>query len=94
MIVRDDPRRHEEVANRNKTDAPSQYTGSLFAFMNVVKSMTGLQCRYLQGLEAANSYQDSKSTIVAARVAPFKSKPSKGMLIEGLARHAWWVGGG
>ena len=44
--------------------------------------------------EAANIYQGSKPTIVAARVAPFNRKPSKGMYRKGLARHAWWVGGG
>ena len=44
--------------------------------------------------EAASICQDSKSTIVAARVAPFNIKPSKGMHGKGLARHAWWVGGG
>ena len=43
---------------------------------------------------ARSKIEDSKSTIMTARVAPFKIKPSKGMHIEGLARHAWRVGGG
>ena len=35
-----------EAANRNKVDASSQYTESLFAVLVVVKSMTGLPYRY------------------------------------------------
>ena len=47
LIIRDDPQRYEEMAgaNRNKVDAPFQYTESLFAALAVVKSMTGLPYR-------------------------------------------------
>ena len=37
-------------ANRNKVGAPFQYTESLFAALAVVKSMTGLPYRHLQGM--------------------------------------------
>ena len=52
MIIQDDPQRHEEVAaaNRNKVGAPFQYAESLFAALAVVKSMTGLPYRHLQGM--------------------------------------------
>ena len=52
LIIGDDPQRHEEVAaaNRNKVGAPFQYAESLFAALAVVKSMTGLPYRHLQGM--------------------------------------------
>ena len=52
LIVGDDPQLHEEVAaaNRNKVSAPFQYAESLFAALAVVKSMTGLPYRHLQGM--------------------------------------------
>ena len=52
LIIRDDPQRYEEMAgaNRNKVGAPFQYAESLFAALAVVKSMTGLPYRHLQGM--------------------------------------------
>ena len=52
LIIRDDPQRHEEVTgvNRNKVDVPFQYAESLFMALAVVKSMTGLPYRHLQGM--------------------------------------------
>ena len=51
MIIQDDPQRHgEEVTNRNKSGASFQYAESLFAALAVVKSMTGLPYRHLQGM--------------------------------------------
>ena len=37
-------------ANRNKVGAPFQYAESLFMALEVVKSMTGLPYRHLQGM--------------------------------------------
>ena len=50
LIIGDDPQRHEEVmsANKNESGASFQYTGSPFAALAVVKSMTGLPYRHLQ----------------------------------------------
>ena len=42
LIIGDDPQRREEEAANRKVGAPFQYTGSPFAALNVVKSMTGL----------------------------------------------------
>ena len=55
LIIRDDPQRYEEMAgaNKNKVGAPFQYSESLFAALAVVKSMTGLPYRHLQGSEDA-----------------------------------------
>ena len=52
LAIRDDPQRHEEVTgvNRNKVGAPFQYAESLFMALAVVKSMTGLPYRHLQGM--------------------------------------------
>ena len=52
LIIRDDPQRHEEVTgvNRNKVGAPFRYAESLFMAPAVVKSMTGLPYRHLQGM--------------------------------------------
>ena len=52
LIIRDDPQRREGViaTNRNKVGVPFQYAESLFAAMAVVKSMTGLPYRHLQGM--------------------------------------------
>ena len=52
LIIRDDPQRYEEMmtANRNKVGTPFQYAESLFAALAVVKSMTGLPYRHLQGM--------------------------------------------
>ena len=62
LIIRDDPQRYEEMAgaNRNKVGAPFQYAESLFAALAVVKSMTGLPYRHLQGSEAAITCQCSR----------------------------------
>ncbi len=70
LIIGDDPQRHEEVmsANRNKVGAPFQYAESLFAALAVVKSMTGLPYRHLQGLEGANIRHGSKPSHMAARI--------------------------
>ena len=79
LIIRDDPQRREEVtgANRNKVGAPFQYTELLFAALAVVKSMTGLPYRHLQGSEDAISCQCAKRRNVASRIAPFKLKCAK-----------------
>ena len=52
LIIRDDPQRRGEVTgvNRNKVGAPFQYAESLFMALAVVKSMTGLPYRHLQGM--------------------------------------------
>ena len=59
LIIRDDPQRYEEMAgaNRNKVGASFQYAESLFAALVVVKSMTGLPYRHLQGSEDAVTCQ-------------------------------------
>ena len=52
LIIRDDPQRYVEVmgADRNSAGAPFQYAESLFAALAMVKSMTGLSYRHLQGM--------------------------------------------
>ena len=52
LIIWDDPQIYEEVtgANRNKVGASSRYAESLFVVLTVVKSMTGLPYRHLQGM--------------------------------------------
>ena len=51
-IIWDDPQRCEEVtgASSNKMGAPFRYAESLFAALAMVKSMTGLPYRHLQGM--------------------------------------------
>ena len=70
LIIKDDPQRLEEVAvvNRNKVGASFQCAESLFAALVVVKSMTRLPYRHLQGLEAASIYRGSKPNNVADRI--------------------------
>ena len=79
LIIRDDPQRYEEVtgANRNKTGAPFQYAESLFAALAVVKSMTGLPYRHLQGSESTVTYQCMKYRNVTVQIAPFRIKCAK-----------------
>ena len=79
LIIRDDPQRHEEVTgvSRNKVGAPFRYAESLFMAPAVVKSMTGLPYRHLQGSEDAISCQCAKHRNAAVRVAPFKLKCAK-----------------
>ena len=52
LVIRDDPQRDREVAaaNLHKVGAPFLYAESLFAALAVVKSITGLPYRYLQGM--------------------------------------------
>ena len=52
LIIWDDPQRRKDVtgANRNKVGAPFRYAESLCATQAVVKSMTGLPYRHLQGM--------------------------------------------
>ena len=52
LIIRDDPQRYVKVmgADRNSAGAPFQYAESLFAALAMVKSMTGLSYRHLQGM--------------------------------------------
>ena len=45
---------------------------SYFDALAVVKSMTGLPYRHLQGSESANIYQGSKPSNTVSRIAPFK----------------------
>ena len=89
LIIRNDPQKYEEVtgASRNKVGAPFRYAESLFAAPAVVKSMTGLPYRHLQGSEAANIYQGSKSSNTASRIAPFKIKCAKYSYGEGSTHH-------
>lgn len=58
LIIRDDLQRREEVtgADKNKACAPFRYSKLLSAAMAVVKSMTGLPYRNLQGWESAGIY--------------------------------------
>ena len=49
----------------------------------VVKSMTGLPYRHLQGLESVSIHEDSKPGYTAARIAPFNVKCAEHMLIKG-----------
>ena len=79
LIIQDDPHRREEVttANRNKACAPFQYVELQFAALAVVKSRTGLRYRFLQWLKSAYIHECLKSTILAARVAPFMHKASR-----------------
>ena len=74
LIIRDDPQRYEEMAgaNRNKVSAPLQYAGSPFVALAVVKSMTDLPYRHLQGSEDAVTCQCARHGNAAARIAPFK----------------------
>ena len=76
LIIRDDPQRHEDMitANRNKVGAPFQYAESLFAALTVVKSMTGLPYRHLQGSEDTITCQCVRHRNAASRIAPFKIK--------------------
>ena len=69
------------AANRNKVGTPFQYAESPFAALAVVKSMTGL--KHLQDLKYANIHEDLKSSHTAARIAPFKSKPSRARILRG-----------
>ena len=48
-----------------------------------VKSMAGLPYRHLWGLEDASIREDSKLSNAAARIAPFKIKCAKHMVIKG-----------
>ena len=48
----------------------------------MVKSIAGLPCRHLQGLEDASIHEDSKSGHTVARIVPFKLKCAKHMVIK------------
>ncbi len=52
LVIQDDPQTDREVAaaNRHKVGAPFLYAESLFAALAVVKSITGLPYRHLQGM--------------------------------------------
>ena len=93
LITKDDPQRHEEVmsASRSKASAPFRYAGSPFAALAVVKSMTGLPYRHLQGLEDASIHEDSKSGHTTARIAPFTNRSLRLCTVRGQSatRYGW-----
>ena len=91
LIIRDDPQRYEEVtgANKNKVDAPFQYAESLFMALAMVKSMTGLPYRHLQGSEDAITCQCARHGNAAARIATFKIKYAKHSCTEKSIRR--WI---
>ena len=84
LIIRDDPQRHEEVTgvNRNKVGASSRYAESLFAALAVVKSMTGLPYRHLQGMliEALGDGDSPCYTIICRRFQALDVKRNGGVL--------------
>ena len=83
LIIQDDPQRHEEVAvaNRNKVGAPFQYAESLFAALAVVKSMTGLPYRHLQGMliEALGDWDTPCYTTIYRRFQALEAKRNGSM---------------
>ena len=75
------------VVSMNKEGTSLQYAGSPFTALAVVKSMTGLPYRHLQGSEDAITYLCVKHRNAAARIAPFKVKCAKHSFIEGSIHH-------
>ena len=69
-------------ANRNKVGAPFQYAESLFAALAVVKSMTGLPYRRLQGMliETLGDGDSPCYTIICRRFQALDVKRNGGVL--------------
>ena len=69
-------------ANRNKVGAPFQYTESLFAALAVVKSMTGLPYRHLQGMliETLGDEDSPRYTIIYGRFQALEVKNNSDVL--------------
>ena len=54
LVVRDDPQRRVEIrgTSRHKAGAPFRYADSLFVALAIIKSITSLLYRHLQGMLA------------------------------------------